>query len=189
MDFCISAIYVLCGLCYTIFAGRGKYIAFVFGLVSSLLYSYFAFKNSLWGSFALNFFYYVPIQILSLIKWFLHTDKTTKSVLKITLPLKSFLIYFIAAFFLSVVLSYFFVLNSDAHPYLDSFITIFSILGAYLTLKRTLEQWFIWTLVNLLTCIMWLDIKNYIVLLLWLLYLILGIVFYFQWKKEIDKLN
>ena len=189
MESFVSTAYSLLGLIYTILLGRGKYQAFIFGVLTSLLYSFLSFKNALWGSFALNFFYYVPVEILSLIKWFKNTNPKTKSVVKLKLKKKSFILYLLSASIISLVLSYILFLNHDKMPLIDGFITIFSILGAYLTLKRVIEQWIVWTIVNFLTIVMWLIIGSngsIFVVLLWFIYFIAGIVFFFQWKKEIS---
>ena len=191
MDNILSFIYAFLGLSYTILAGKGKFICFIFGILSSGLYSFLSFKQGYYGSFALNFFYYVPIQILSLYKWQKNTDKIKKTVNKISLGKKEFIKLIIFALILSLLLLAFFCLIKDKSPFLDSFITIFSILGAYLTLKRAIEQWYVWSFVNLTTLIMWamafFNGESVLgIMVLWFIYLILGIHFYFEWKKEVQ---
>ncbi|MBR2069481.1 MAG: nicotinamide mononucleotide transporter [Candidatus Gastranaerophilales bacterium] len=191
MDNLVSIIYALCGLSYTILAGKGKFCCFIFGLLSSVLYAFLSFRNALWGSFLLNFLYYIPLQIISLFKWIQNTDTKTKSIKKVKLSKRILIISFLSALILTVILYYFLKMSGDNQPVLDSIVTIFSILGMYLTMQRALEQWFIWTIVNLATLIIWIialiqGMKVYATVLLWLIYLILGIIFYFQWKKEIS---
>ena len=186
MDNFVSIIYALLGLFYIVLLGKGKYQAFIFGVLTSLLYSFLAFKNALWGSFALNLFYYVPIETASLIKWFQNTNPETKTVNKLKLKKREFILYLFGATILSLVLSYILFINHDKLPLFDGFITIFSILGAYLTLRRVVEQWIVWTIVNFLTVVMWIVVGNFssiFVGLIWLIYLVCGIVFYFQWRK------
>ena len=188
MDNFVSIIYALLGLLYITLLGKGKYQAFIFGVLASLLYSFLAFRNSLWGNFALNFFYYVPIETMSLIKWFKNTNPDTKTINKLKLKKTEFLLYLLGAVILSLILSYVLSLNNDKLPLFDGFITIFSILGAFLTLKRVLEQWITWTVVNFLTIVMWLIVGNFssfFVVMIWFIYFIAGIIFYFQWRKEI----
>ena len=191
MDNIISLFYTLFGLSYTILAGSGKYICFIFGLLASILYSYLSFKNAIYGSFLLNFLYYIPIQIISLFNWKKNTEKNT--VLKTKLQRKVFLAYLLISTTVSLIASYVLYLNHDKSPILDGFILIFSILGAYLTLKRTIEQWIVWTTVNALSFIMWIILiingsKAIFSAVLWFLYLILGIVYYFKWKRELGQL-
>ncbi len=193
MDNFVSILYAFLGLFYVILLGRGKYQAFIFGVLTSLLYSFLSFKNSLWGSFALNLFYYVPIETMSFFKWYKNIDTKTKSVIKLKLKKIEFFLYLIFAIILSLVFAYILFLKQDKLPLFDSFITVFSILGAYLTLKRVIEQWIIWTIVNFLTVAMWFIVGNFssiFVIVIWFIYLISGIVFYFRWRKEMsDNLN
>ena len=191
MDIFVSIIYSICGLSYVILAGKGKYICFVFGIISSILYATLSFKNNLWGSFLLSCLCYLPIEALSLYKWIKHTNPETKSVFKIRLTRKKFCIYFLVSLILSVILSYFLYLHSDKSPFLDGIITIFSILGSYLTMKRAIEQWIVWTIVNISTIIVWFMMlkenpESIAILVLWFVYLAFGIKYYFDWKKEIS---
>ena len=59
----------------------------------------------------------------------------------------------------------------------------------YLTVKRCVEQWLIWMIVNSLSLIMWLKIvisgtMVFATVIMWSVYLVLAIYFYFKWKKE-----
>ena len=190
MDIFVSIIYAICGLSYVILAGKGKYICFIFGIISSILYAILSFKNSLWGSFLLSCFCYLPIETISLYKWIKHTNPETKSVSKVKLGKVKFSIYLVICLILSGILSYFLYVNSDKSPILDSIVTIFSILGSYLTMKRTQEQWIVWTIVNISTIIVWLMLSkensgSVAIIILWLTYLFFGIKYYFDWKKEV----
>ena len=191
MENLISVIYAVCGLSYTILAGKGKFICFIFGLISSILYSYLTFSKGLWGSFALNFLYYIPLQIISFIKWFQHTDKKRKTIIKSKLNVKHFVALVLIFSIISVIFSCFLKLKGDFAPYLDGLLTIFSILATGLTLRRVIEQWIIWSLVNVLSLVMWIklmlnDYNCIPTVVLWFCYLVLGIYFYFQWKKELN---
>lgn len=191
MESFVSLIYALFSFTSTILMGKGKYMAFVFGLIATLLYSILSFKNSLWGSLFLSLFFYVPIESMSLYNWFKNTNSNTKSIYKLELKKQSFILYMIFAIILSIALSYILFLKHDRLPIIDGFITIFSILASILTLKRVIEQWIVWTIANILTFSMWMILvfqgsSSISVVVLWGIYVILGIKFYFDWKKEIN---
>lgn len=190
MESFVSVIYALISFISTILMGKGKYIAFAFGLTATLLYSYLSFKNALWGSLMLSLLFYVPIESLSFYKWMKNTNSETKSVYKDKLKIKTFLFYLISAVILSLILSYILYLKHDKLPLLDAFITIFSILASYLTLIRVIEQWIVWSIANVLTFSMWVILilhgsKSIPVAILWGIYVYLGIRFYFEWKREV----
>ena len=61
----------------------------------------------------------------------------------------------------------------------------------YLTVKRCLEQWIIWIVVNGLSFLMWFEIalngeKVYSTVFMWGVYFILAIYFYLNWKNELN---
>ena len=61
----------------------------------------------------------------------------------------------------------------------------------YLTVKRAIEQWIIWMVVNGLSILMWLNLvisgsKAYSTVLMWTVYFILAVYFYVVWKKEMS---
>ena len=75
-------------------------------------------------------------------------------------------------------------------PGLDSLTTVLSVAAMIMTVKRCAEQWFLWTVVNVASIIMWLKIfmaegGAIASLLMWCIALANGIIFYFQWAKEV----
>ena len=82
-------------------------------------------------------------------------------------------------------------LSGDKTPYIDGITTIFSVIGLLLTVKRCIEQWYIWIVVNGLSMIMWIEAyKNgsncFATILMWATYLVLAFYFLHTWKKEIE---
>ena len=182
------------GILYTISAGKGRVICYLFGLLGSGFYCYLAFINSLWGNFFLYILYYIPLQIIGFFKWKKHLNKKTNQIFKTKLSNKERLIYGIIYIAITIVFCFILTFTNDKNPILDGIITISSIFGMYLTLKRAIEQWLIWTIVNFLSLFMWIDLiikgqKTISTAIAWFIYLILGIVFYIKWKKEITTLN
>ena len=61
-----------------------------------------------------------------------------------------------------------------------------------LTVKRCMEQWVLWTLVNIASIYMWYRVYltgegSVAVVMMWILSLINGIMFYILWQKEVQK--
>ena len=186
----IAIIYAIYGMLYTIIAGKGKISCYIFGLISSLLYSYLSLKNSLYGNLCLNLLYYIPMQILGIFQWKKHLKKTTNEIYKTKLNPKELIILFAAALPISIVGIILLFCLHDSHPIIDGLMTVLSIIAMYLTVKRAIEQWIVWIIVNGLSVIMWLNIalqgeKVYSTIVVWIIYFLLGIYFYFQWKKEL----
>lgn len=187
----IALISAICGISYTILAGKGKISCYMFGLTSTICYSYIAYKNTLYGNLCLNMLYYFPMQIIGIFQWKKHLQKETQEIIKTKLPVKEFVYYMTAAIIISVLVGIILKFRGDLTPFIDSVTTVFSIAGLIFTIKRCIEQWYIWTLVNVLSVIMW--VKAYLLgsncfatILMWLTYFILGLYFLYAWKREMN---
>ena len=183
----ISAVF---GLLYTIYAGRGKAYCYLFGMIGTLCHSYISFQQMLWGSFLLYIGYYFPMEIAGLFLWSKNLNSSKNEVQKASLSPHSRKIFAAAAFVAIVLFAIVLKIAHCKYPILDSLTTILSICGLYLTVRRCLEQWIVWTLVNFLSIIVWAKIfisgeKTFATLLMWCVYFMLGIYFYFRWKKEL----
>ena len=186
----IALVSAICGILYTIFAGKGKISCYAFGLCGTLCYSYLSFVNNLFGNLALYMLYYLPMQIVGIFRWKKHLKKDSGEIIKTKLSVKERLIYLILTIIISFAVSFILKYTGDASPFIDGTTTVFSILGMLLTVKRCIEQWYVWILVNGLSALMW--IEAYIqgsnclaTVIMWLTYFILAFYFLAGWRKEI----
>lgn len=182
----------ICGILYTIIAGKGKISCYFFGLAGSSCYIWLSFTNALWGNMLLYLCYYIPMQILGIFKWREHLQKDTREIIKTKLSQKQRIKYGLISIFGSIltilILSYF----NDKNPVIDGITTFLSILGMYFTVKRCIEQWIIWMIVNGLSFIMWLNLvlhgaKTVATVIMWGAYFILAVYFYREWKLSETK--
>ena len=67
--------------------------------------------------------------------------------------------------------------------YLDAFTTIFAIIATFMVVKKRLENWLIWIVVDLVASGMYFYKELYFTALLFFTYTIIAIVGYFKWKK------
>ena len=186
----IALISAIAGISYTILAGKGKISCYIIGLCGTFCYCYIAFKNGFYGNLALYGLYFFPMQVIGLIKWKKHIEKETGSIKKTCLTTKERIFYLNAALILSLILSYILFLTNDKNPIIDSIVTILSIIAQILTVKRCIEQWYLWLIVNILTFIMWIiayinGSNCFATIIMWATYVFLAIYFLHSWKKEL----
>lgn len=190
----VALISAVCGISYTILAGKGKVSCYFIGIIGTICYSYLAFINGFYGNLMLYACYYFPMEIIGIYKWKKHLKKEVHEIIKTKLKTKERAVYIIITFISALVLSAILKHTGDAKPYMDSAATVMSITGQLLTVKRCIEQWYVWFFVNLLSLIMW--IYAYIngsnclaTILMWGVYLILSVYFLYHWKKELQISN
>ena len=189
-DSFIAMISAICGITYTFLAGKGRPVCYFFGVAGSSFYAFLSYQNALWGNLLLYLAYYVPMQVLGYFRWNKNLKISKKEIVKMVLPRKEFFCLLLILAILTILL-YFILSNfKDAHPLLDSITTVFSIGGMYLTVRRTIEQWVFWMVVNALSLYMWIDValdgvRVYSTILMWAVYLFLAVYFYSEWRKEL----
>ena len=191
-DSYIAVISAVCGLLYTVIAGKGKISCYLFGLTGSGFYGYLSFINSLFGNMLLYVAYYIPMQIIGIFQWKKNLKKETQEIYKTKLSPKSRFILGLLACLISLIVYFILSYLGDTKPLLDSFSTTLSIFGMYLTVKRCIEQWLVWGIVNALCTVMWLQVvlsgqKAYSTVVMWLAYFILAIYFYKKWSEELKQ--
>lgn len=189
-----AIINAICGILYTIIAGKGKISCYIFGLLGSSCYIWLAFRNAFWGNMLLYLCYYIPMQIVGIFKWKKHLKPDTGEIKKIKLNSKKRLQIIFISILGCVFTTFILYKFNDKSPIIDGITTFLSIVGMYLTVKRAIEQWMIWAIVNGLSLLMWLKLlihgtKVYSTVLMWGVYLILAIYFYVTWKKELKSYN
>lgn len=173
------------GTLYTMFAGKGKISCYVFGIFNTIVYGYIARSQTLYGDMILNWFIYLPMMFAGIVMWNRHRD-SSGCVIKTRLSVRSRLIWSIAIIGGTVVLGRILQNMGDKQPLVDAATTVLSVSAIILTLKRCIEQWLLWTLVNALSVIMWLKVyltagNSIATLLWWSIMLITGILFFIQW--------
>ena len=184
----VALVSAICGISYSILAGKGKISCYFIGLCGTLCYSYISFKNSLYGNLFLYLLYYLPMQVLGIFKWRKHLKKETQEIAKTKLSKVERILYFCGAIVFSLLVYFILKYFGDQSPAIDSITSVFSVIGLILTVKRCIEQWYIWFVVNGLSVVMW--VKAYIngsncfaTILMWGIYFVLSIYFLYMWKK------
>jgi len=188
-DNIIAIVSAFCGILYSTIAGKGKISCYFFGIAGTCCYSWLSFSNALYGNLILYMCYYLPMQITGIFAWKKHLNEK-KEIVKKALTTKQRIYYLIIAFVLCIISAIFLKFLNSANPIFDGITTTLSIFGMYFTVKRYIEQWIVWIIVNSLSSIMWLQLilngtKAYATLIMWVVYTILAFYFYFQWKKEL----
>ncbi len=180
------------GVLYVLLAGKGKLSAYFFGLINSVLYAIISYKATLYGETMLNALYYVPMQFVGFYIWHKNMDEDTKEVKKERMTWKGRL--GLTGCIAAATFGYGLVLEilGDSMPYIDAFTTMASVIAMIISVKRYAEQWWIWLMVNSVSVYMWwkafsMGNDSIATLLMWVVYLISGILILVKWENETEK--
>ncbi len=176
------------GLLYTILAGKGKPICFVFGLINTPIYAKFAFDAGYYGDFALNI-YYFAMMFPGLYFWLKNQSADKEEGIKRSkLSLKGRAKLFITCAIATIILWKILCLLGGTRPFCDAATNVLSIAAMALTLRRAIEEWILWITVNAIEIVMW--YKAYqqgdgaiSILVMWILFLANGIYLFYLWQR------
>jgi nicotinamide mononucleotide transporter len=86
-------------------------------------------------------------------------------------------------------MAFWFQQNTNAKlPWLDAPVTIFSIWATWLVIKKVLQNWLLWIVIDSVAIYIYVQRSLTITALLYALYTLLAIIGYLKWKK-VQKLS
>lgn len=188
-DTVIGILASLTGVTCVILCGMGKVSNYFFGTINVLLYAIVAWNAKYYGDVMLNLFYYFPTNMIGWVAWIKHMDKEKNEVYKKRMTWKQD----VMLAFISVVgvLGYSYVLKllGGNLPMVDSMSTVFSVIAQILMIKRFMEQWIIWIIVDIVSVIMWIAAffnggESIAVLIMWSVFLVNAVIMFVKWLKE-----
>jgi nicotinamide mononucleotide transporter len=181
---------VIAGLVYVILAANENIWCWFFGIISSLLSIYLFFTGKLYAE-SMLYTYYI---IAGFYGWFIwskrksdkkngldqqsvvlqiHTWNTKEHALAIGFGI-------LLSFPLGMVLQHY----TDAQiPIVDAFTTVFSFIATYMVTRKILENWLYWIVIDLITAGMYFYKAYYLYALLMIVYTVIAIIGYAQWKR------
>jgi len=181
----------IAGTLYTMLAGKGKISCYIFGIFNSAAYGYISFSQKLYGDAMLNWLWYLPMMFAGIILWRKKRDETNCIIKNRLSPGGRWFTFLVCAAGVAVY-SRILALSGDPQPVVDAVTTVLSVSAMILTVKRCVEQWLMWIIVNAVSVIMWFRVWQdggdaVATLLWWLIMLITGIIFFIQWYLAMKK--
>jgi nicotinamide mononucleotide transporter len=179
----IENIAVLFAVLYLILAAYEYKICWIAGGISTFLYILICYQAGLFVETGLQVFYLI-MAFVGYYQWSNSLAKHTSN--KINSLSKKML--YKGLFFCSIIsllVAYIFDNYTTAQlPWLDAPVTIFSIWATWLVIKKTIENWLFWIVIDA-TCVYIYYSRNLeTTALLYILYTILAVIGYFKWKKK-----
>ncbi len=179
----IEIIAVALALAYLILAAFQNLLCWLAAAISSLLYIKICFDANLFIETGLQCFYLI-MAIIGYFQWRKSSsiNETEKAI--INLSPKEGIIGIAVCGFISIIMAIWFQQNTQAKlPWLDAPVTIFSIWATWLVIKKVLQNWLLWIVIDAIAIYIYFQRNLNLTAFLYLLYTILAIIGYFKWKK------
>jgi len=183
----VELIGTITGLSYIYFSIKQKIWIWPIGILSSLLYIYVYFNSKVYANMGLQLYYF----FISFYGWYfwLNGNKTNekREEVLVTFTKKKMAIYLTivtTVIFVAIALILRYLTDSKV-PILDAITAAGSIVATWMLVKKYLEHWLVWIVVNIISIGLYIYQGLYITIILFAAYLIMAFVGYFKWKKEI----
>lgn len=180
----IEIIGAILSLIYLYLSIKQKVSLWFYGIVSSLFYIVVFFQTKFYADMSLQF-YYVVVSIYGWINWKQGKPETGEDLpttqmskrLFVNLVLATTLIYLIYY----LVLAKF---TDSTIPKADSLVGALSVVGTWMLARKLIENWFVWILADGLCVGLYLYKGLYPTAILFVVYTLMAVVGYLQWKKD-----
>ena len=182
----IEIVGAVLSLIYLYLSIEQKVSLWFFGIISSLFYIVVFFQTKFYADMSLQF-YYVVISIYGWANW-KHGKPETGEELPATRMSKRLLLQLCIATTL-IYLVYYLVLarfTDSTIPKADSLVGALSVVGTWMLARKLIENWIVWIVADGLCVGLYIYKGLYPTAILFIIYTIMSIVGYWQWKKTLN---
>ena len=170
------------GLAYILLEYKASVWMWVVGFAMQSLGIVLYYQKGLYADCGMEF-YYLAMTVYGFIAWMRHATETKELPIR-HMPRKMAFAWMGLA--LLIWAAIYFVLsrftNSNV-PVADAFTTALSIVGIWALARKYLEQWFIWIVVDVVTCILYYYKDIPFKASLYALYVVIAVFGYFKWRR------
>jgi nicotinamide mononucleotide transporter len=193
----IEILGAITGLIYLYFSVNKIIWLWPFGIITSLLYSWVFYETRLFADMSLQLYYFF-ISIYGWHYWLrgnrrmLEEDEIHKTNELPVNRIKPGVLYLsLALIVLLTIISGYFLKNyvSSSLPYWDAFTTSASVVATWMLARKLLENWLFWIVIDFVSMGMYIYKGLYPTAILFLVYSLIAILGYLNWKKDWKKLN
>ena len=174
------------GLAYILLEYKASVWMWVVGFFMQSLGIVLYYQKGLYADCGMEF-YYLAMTVYGFIAWMRHKQKTADLPIR-HMPLRMAFIWIGIGLALWLIiyllLSHF--TNSNV-PVADAFTTALSVVGIWALARKYLEQWFVWIVVDVVTCGLYFYKGIPFKASLYALYVVIAVFGYFAWKKKLVK--
>ncbi len=180
----VELVAVILGLISVYLVTRQNVWCYPLGIISVFIYIFIFFEVKLYADMGLQVFFII-LQAYGWYQWLyggkdhstLHVSWATRSMYLVTI---------IFAVLATALLGFTLHKLTDASlPYVDSFLAVLSMAAQWMMAKKYIENWILWTIVNIGSIAMYGYKELYFTMVLFAVYFGLAIFGYTEWKKEL----
>lgn len=189
----LSLIASVTGMITVVLVAKGRISNYYFGIINVAIYGFIALQSQYYGEVMLNWIYYLPLQFIGLYIWTINQNREGIDEVNVArLSTKRRVMWTFLSIFGIIGYGFFLKWLNGNLPFFDSASTTLSVIAQYLMIRRVKEQWIVWTIINVISIYMWVDIylntgNSLAILVMWVAYLVNSLYGWYNWTKLEDE--
>tara|TARA_B100001142_G_scaffold90870_1_gene92695 strand:+ start:6578 stop:7171 length:594 start_codon:yes stop_codon:yes gene_type:complete len=171
---------VIFSIIYVILIAKENMWCWAAGAISVTLYIYICYNANLLAETGLQIFYLIMV-IFGYYNW----KKNDSELIICSWNSYKHIFIIILGTLLTFLMGYYFTNYTSASiPILDSFTTTFSIIATYMVIKKVLENWIYWIVIDIVSVYIYFSRELHLTSFLFIMYTIIAIIGYFRWLHK-----
>ena len=183
----IEIIVFIFGILSVYFAKKENILVYPTGLIATVLSVYIMYKAKYFADMSINFYY----TVMSFYGWYIWKKGSNSEALTITRTNNKEkiigVILFIITAIVCVYIYQFFDYKLQINNYLDIFTTSLFFTGMWYMARKKIENWTLWIIGDTICIYIFFDRQLYIIAFQYIIFTILAISAYIEWKKYLAK--
>lgn len=183
----IEIIIFIFGIISVYFAKKENILVYPTGIIATLLSIYIMFHAKYFADMSINIYY----SIMSIYGWMQWNKITNGTQLPIARTTKKEKIIGVILFFLTALICFFiydiFKYKLQINNYLDIFTTSLFFSAMWYMARKKIENWILWIIGDAICVYIFFDRQLYIIAIQYIIFTILAISAYLEWKKYLAK--
>jgi nicotinamide mononucleotide transporter len=183
----LEIIVFIFGILSVYFAKKENILVYPTGLITTVLSVYIMYNAKYYADMSINIYY----SIMSIYGWFQWKKITNGKILSISRTNNSEkiigIILFIITAIVCVFIYHFFDYKLQANNYLDIFTTSLFFTAMWYMARKKIENWTLWIIGDIIVVYIFFDRQLYIIAFQYIIFTILAVSAYIQWKKYLAK--
>ena len=180
----INFVSAICGILCIFFCAKANISNFIFGTINTIVYAIFLWYHKIYGTFALEVLFYLPVNFISWYIWAKHRDEKYLEKTKAKkLTLAQNIITTILILGGGIIYHQILVKIGGNVAWLDAFTLSIGIIAVLLEMLRYKEQYVWWIITDIIAVAMYIVHFDAVYLTKKSIYLIMAIVGIINWTK------
>ena len=180
----INYISSIAGVCCIFLCAHASWPNWIFAIVNTVLYIVVLFCNKVYGTMALELFYYMPTNILGLLTWKKHLDDAEKDKCKTRVMSWPYRLLMLAIVLVSTTAYHWILVKlGGATAWLDALAVAIGVIATWYEIKRYADQYILWLITDVVAVIQWIILGDGIMITKKSIYLIMAVIGLFNWFR------